>query len=115
MIRFVVRNEDGTLGMTATSGFEPPNFLCRANDEWIVDELSWDGSSGLVYVDPAKVSKKQKELDYANKLNDTSFNIVRAKHWLDQNWIPLTVIVVIILALAFGAFKYWQHVKFVSL
>ncbi len=57
MKRWVCKNDDGSLSMTATSGFEPAHMLCQAEDAWIVDELSY--SDGIVFIDPAKVRDKE--------------------------------------------------------
>ncbi len=65
--------------MVCTSGHEPPNFICEAKDEWVVDELSHDGLH--VYVDPDKVRAKIK----VEEKKAFEMKIVRAKHWLEKS------------------------------
>lgn len=59
--RYVIRNEQGNLAIVTTSGHYPDGFLCEAKSEWVVDELSYESTSKLVYVDPIKVRAKDDE------------------------------------------------------
>lgn len=96
MKRFVIKNDDGTIGMTATSGFMPPNYLCEAHDDWIIDEITY--SDGIVYVDPDKVRKKRLAQEQEAKIKayeDFQIKVTRVKEKFRRKFWALVLLVAI--------------------
>lgn len=77
MKKFVIQG-DGGLEIVGTGGNEPHNMICEAQEDWDDAEvLSMD--SGVVFVDPKKLS---------NKLQGNPpvvFDIHRVEHWVVAN------------------------------
>lgn len=97
MKRFIILNADGSVGMNATSGHLPPNYLCDAHDDWVIDELTY--SDGIVYVDPEKVRRKALSLEQQAKLKayeDFQIKVTRAKQNLKKKWWLALIIVMAI-------------------
>lgn len=96
MKRFVIKNDDGTIGMTATSGFMPPNYLCEAHDDWTVDIITY--SDGIVYVDPEKVRRKrmsQAEQARLQAYEDFQIKVTRVKEKFRRKfWAVIAVIII---------------------
>jgi hypothetical protein len=61
--RWVLLDENNHLQMWTTGGHEPVGTICEARGEWVLDEISYDPVSKVVFIDPAKVRiKKDAEL-----------------------------------------------------
>lgn len=99
VIRWVVKNEDGSLDIHSTSGEQPPNAICSAHDSWTVNTISED--SGVVFLDPVKVREIKKILDNqarirAYEIHKMKMRDLRAKLW------PLYYVLVFALGLWVG-------------
>jgi hypothetical protein len=97
--RFVVKNEDGSLAIIGTSGFEPPNALCEAKEGWDARLLSWDHSTGICIIDPGKARAAHKE----SQKRESIFVIVREQSFLKSHW-RKGAVAVFILAAAIAGF-----------
>lgn len=83
MIRWVVKGNE-ELAIVTTSGFEPPDCLCQAKDDWTIYNISYDSDKKVVYYDPEKQMRIEQQKQAEEKRRAKEEYVVHFKQELTR-------------------------------